>query len=77
MRGEALKELGNFRQMVYNSFMEYSPRGLALALLVDKIDGEEMRDITATGLQKVLDRLEELGVTYSQASAKVEEVKKK
>ena len=77
MTTEAVKELGNFRQMVYNAFMEYSPKGMALALLVHKIDGEEQKDITASGLNKVLDRLEELGITQEFVNSEVLEVKKK
>ena len=77
MRTDAVKELDNFRQMVYNSFMEYSPKGYALALLVHKIDGVEYTDITAGGLKKVLEKLEEAGVTQEEAIKKVREVKKK
>ena len=77
MISQTVKELDNFRQMVYNAFMEYSPKNMALALLVDKIDGEKCEDITASGLQKVLDRLEELGVTQELANSTVLEVKKK
>lgn len=77
MEQEGFKELANWRQMVYNSFMEYSPQNMALALLVHSIDGETFTDITATGLQKVLDRLEEVGFTQRQAIKEVQEVKKK
>lgn len=77
MGQEAVKELDNFRQMVYHSFMEYSPKNMALALLVAKIDGEECNDITAGGLNKVLDKLDELGFTQELANQKALEVKKK
>lgn len=77
MKAQAVKELDNFRQMVYNSFMEYSPQNMALALLVHKIDGEVCDDITASGLNKVLDRLEELGFSQELANQKALDVKKK
>lgn len=77
MQGQGVAELENWRQMVYNAFTEYSPKGMALALLVHKIDDEEYGDITASGLQKVLDRLEDIGFTEEQATNTVADVKKK
>ena len=77
MQNEAVKELDNWRQMVFNAFMEYSPQGMALAILVDKIDGEKYNDITAGGLKKVLDKLDEIGLTQETATNTVSEVKKK
>lgn len=77
MQGEAVKELENLRQMVFNSFMEYSPKNMALALLVQSIDGEECKDISGGGLTEILDKLEEIGVTQALANATVQEVKKK
>jgi len=74
---EAIKELENRRMMVFNSFMEYSPRGMALALLVHKIDNVVYKDISSEGLQLVLDKLDEIGFTEKQSTEKVDEVKKK
>lgn len=77
MKNEGVAELENWRQMVYNAFTEYSPKGMALALLVYKIDGKEYNDITSGGLQKVIDKLEEIGFTQETATNTVSEVKKK
>lgn len=77
MQSEAVGELENWRQMVYNAFTEYSPKGMALALLVHSIDGEIYNDITGSGLQKVLDKLEQIGFTEEQATNTVADVKKK
>lgn len=77
MKNEGVAELENWRQMVYNAFTEYSPKGMALALLVHKIDGKEYNDITSGGLQKVIDKLEEIGFTQETATNTVSEVKKK
>jgi hypothetical protein len=77
MKDEGVAELGNWRQMVFNAFTEYSPKGMALALLVHSIDGEERNDITASGLQETLDRLEAIGFTQETATETVSEVKKK
>lgn len=77
MKNEGVAELENWRQMVYNAFTEYSPKGMALALLVHKIDGKEYNDITSGGLQKVIDKLDEIGFTQETATNTVSEVKKK
>lgn len=77
MRDEGVAELENWRQMVYNAFTEYSPKSMALALLVHSIDDEVYTDISASSLQKVLDRLEEIGFTQEQALQNIDEVKKK
>lgn len=77
MKNEGVAELENWRQMVYNAFTEYSPKGMALALLVHKIDGIEYNDITSGGLQKVIDKLDEIGFTQETATNTVSEVKKK
>ena len=77
LKDEGVKALQNFRQMVYNSFMEYSPKGMALALLVHKIGDKVYNDITSKGLEAVLDKLEEIGFTQGQANETVSDVKKK
>lgn len=74
---EALQELSNRRQMVFNAFAEYSPRDRALAILVHSIDGVEYRDYSKTGLDEILNRLEEIGFTNKQSTEVVDEVKKK
>lgn len=77
MTKEALQELNNRRQMVFNAFAEYSPRDRALAILVHSIDGVEYRDYSKTGLDEILNRLEEIGFTNQQSTETVDEVKKK
>lgn len=77
MTEPAAKELDNFRQMVYNSFMNYSPQNMALALLVRSIGGEPCNDITAKGLEAVLDKLEDLEFSKELALATIADVKKK
>lgn len=77
MKDEGVAELENWRQMVYNAFTEYSPKGMALALLVHKIDDEVFTDISASELQRILDKLEVIGFTQETATNTVSEVKKK
>lgn len=76
-RDDAIQELSNRRQMVYNSFMEYSPRGRALALLVYSINGKVYKDISSSGLDKVLDDLDMIGFNKKLVDQVVDEVKKK
>lgn len=77
MRDEGVAELENWRQMVYNAFTEYSPKGMALAILVHSINGEIRDDITASGLKDTLDKLEAIGFMQETATETVSEVKKK
>jgi hypothetical protein len=77
MAKEALIELNNRRQMVYNAFNENSPRGTALALLVKSIDGELMHDYSEMGISKILKRLDEIGFTAEMMYKTTSEVKKK
>lgn len=74
---EAVKELDNRRQMVYNAFMGYSPKGRAMAIMVHSIDGEVFTDYSKGGLDKVIDRLDEIGFTYALTDETVRDVKKK
>lgn len=55
----AATELENLRQSIYLMVDELSPKHMAFAALVRKIDGEEMNDISDAGLKRVLDILSE------------------
>ena len=55
----AMTELENMRQSIYLVKDELSPKYMAFAVLVKKIDGEEMNDLSDAGLRKVLEILSE------------------
>ena len=55
----AATELENLRQSIYLVTEEMSPKYMAFAVLVNKIDGEEMKDLSDAGLKKVLEILSE------------------
>ena len=76
MKEKALEELINRRQMVFNSFEEYVPRNFALAIMVISIDEEKYTDYTEDGLQKIIDRLDEIGYTQATLEEHLMEVKK-
>lgn len=55
----AATELENLRQSIYLITEEMSPKYMAFAVLVKKIDGEELNDMSDAGLKKVLEILSE------------------
>lgn len=71
----AVTELENLRQNVYMIQSALSPRNLAFATLVKKIDGEECEDLTDEGLQKIVDLFADAPV--NEMTAPMEAVKKK
>lgn len=77
MYPQAINELENRRQQVYNSFMEYTPKGRAFAICVKSIDGVEYKDISKSGLDEICDKLDEIGYPYGRICNKADEVKKK
>lgn len=73
----ASKELQNRRQLVFNALNEYSPQNMALAVLVKTIDGKEYNDLSGEGLEKVLDKLDQLGYTKKEVLSTIDRLKKK
>lgn len=55
----AITELNNMRQALYLVSEEMSPKYMAFAVLVNKIDGEPADDLTDAGLRRVLETLNE------------------
>ncbi len=74
---EAIMELNNRRQLVFNAFNEFSPRGKAFACLVKSIDGKEYPGISPDELDQVLEHLDRIGLGYLDSLDKMEEAKKK
>lgn len=70
-------ELTNQRQCLYNVLQEYSPKGMALAIMVYSIDDVVYKDFQEPALNSILDRLEEIGFNKHQLDQTVETVKKK
>lgn len=77
MKDEAIKELMNRRQMVFNAFEEYSPRNLALAIMVYSIDGQVVEDYSEENLERILKKLDEWGYSQAKLEENLTEVKKK
>lgn len=77
MVAEAIGELNNRRQAVFNAFNEYSPQGRAFAILVKAIDGKKYTGISPDELDEVIRHLEKIGVPHGMTLDKLAEIKKK
>lgn len=76
MVAEAMQELNNRRQMVYNAFNEFTPRGKAFAVLIKRIDGKHYSGNSPGELDEVLAHLEQIGLGYVNSMETLNEVKK-
>lgn len=72
---KAIDELNNLRKAIYFVQMSLSPKHLALAALITKVDGKECDDLSDDGLQKVLNLIADLN--NKQAISELETAKKK
>ena len=77
LKSEAVKELENNRQNVYNCLTEYVPKGKALAILVKSINGKRYHDIESETLKKIESELNRIGFTQKMMEDAIIEVKKK
>lgn len=77
MMKEALQELENRRQTIFNSYNEFTPQGKSLAILVKRIDSVEYVDFSPNNLDRCLEHLEKIGLGNTDATEKLREVKKK
>lgn len=77
MVSEAIGELNNRRQLVFNAFNEFTPRGKAFAVLVKRIDNKYYNGTSPSELDEVLSHLDRIGLGYVDLMEKLESVKKK
>lgn len=73
----AINKLMNMGQCIKFAIENVSPESMAFAVLVHKINGVEMNDVTDHGLNKVIGLLSEIKVSYGMIKSIVEFVKKK
>jgi len=74
-KDNATNELNNLRKAVYFIQNGLSPKYLAFAALVSKIDGKETDDLSDDGLRSVVDTLAD--TTQKQAVSELDSAKKK
>lgn len=77
MKSEAIKELTNNRQNVFNCLNEYTPKNKALAILVKSIDERNYENINSNTLNEIETRLESIGFTREMMDNVINQVKKK
>ena len=73
----ALIELANQQQCVFNALEEYSPSNMAFAVMVYSIDGEVFKSYEENTLNKIIDKLDEVGLTKAMIMEALREIKKK
>jgi len=72
-----IRELSNLKMTMTNIINEYTPKGTALALMVKSIDGVACTDISTEGLEAVIQRLSDGGMSFEEVENKTVEIKKK
>lgn len=77
MKEEALLELENQRQTVFNAFNEFTPSGKTFAILVKRIDGHYYDTFAPDDLNRCLEHLERIGYGFANSIERLKEVKKK
>lgn len=78
MKDEAIQELENRRQTVFNAFNDFTPVGRSFAILVKRIDSRDYsKTFAPDDLDRVLQHLEKIGLPIDTTIEKLSEVKKK
>lgn len=77
MNDEALMEMENCRQTIFNAFNEFTPSGKSFAILVKRIDNVEYNTFSPDDLDRCLEHLDKIGLGNREAIEKLQEVKKK
>jgi len=73
---EAIQELSNRRQTVFNAFNEFSPKSKAFAVLVKRIDSKYYDGYSPGELDEVLKHLDRIGLSYVNSMETLNDVKK-
>ncbi len=73
---EAIQELSNRRQTVFNAFNEFSPKSKAFAVLIKRIDGKYYDGYSPGELDEALKHLDRIGLSYVNSMETLNDVKK-
>ncbi len=74
---EAIQELKNRRQTVFNAYNEQSPKGKSFAVLIHRIDKVEYKKYAPDDLERILIHLNDIGFDINTSVELLREVKKK
>lgn len=77
MIAEAMQELKNRRQLVFNAYNEFTPMGKAFAVMVKRIDDKYYNGTSPSELDEVLEHLDRIGLGYVKSMETLTQVKKK
>lgn len=77
MTNEAIQELENRRQTVFNAFNEFAPSGKTFAILVKRIDDTYYNTFAPDDLNRCLEHLERIGFGFDTSMETLKDVKKK
>ena len=70
-KDKTLKELANFRILVYNIMNEINVEHLSFACLIHSINDKEVKDLSENNLKKILVQLSDLGLTQAALKKKL------
>ena len=76
LKKEALDELINFKQALFNGINEISPSISALVMLIKTINGKPLNIYSDSEVDKAMKALDSMGFSKKDADNKVSEVKK-
>ncbi len=68
---KTLKELANFRILVFNIMNDTNVQHLSFACLIHSVNGIEVTDLSQENLQKLLNKLSALGLTQDVLKKKL------
>ena len=68
---KTLKELANFRILVYNIMNEINVQHLSFACMIYSINGKEITDFSENNLKEILAELSDKGLTQDQLKKKL------
>lgn len=74
-KDKAIKELSNTRHLFWHSLNEVNPSHLGFCCLIKSINGKEIKDYSDRSLEKIKDKLSEIGLT--QKLLQEQDLKKK
>lgn len=77
MVDEAIQEISNRRLTVYNAYNDIPVKGKAFAVMVKRIDNTFYDGTGPDDVDKVLEHLERIGLSYVNSMETLNEVKKK
>lgn len=74
---EAIQELNNRRQTVFNAYNEFTPIGKSFAVLIKRIDKTVYEMYAPDDLDAIIKHLNDIGFDFETSMNKLREVKKK